>query len=361
MSRSTGRPQPLVATCDEHLLDDLLRLAAATGVELEVAHDAGTARGRWAHAPLVVIGDDMSAALARLAPTRRSDVLLVGQDPEDADVWRRGVSLGVDEVVFLPDAESHLADRLADAAEERRAPPAVIGVIGGCGGAGASVLATGVALAGARRGADTLLLDLDPLGGGLDLTVGIENHGGLRWPDLAGTRGRMNTAVLREELPRVDGLAVLSWDRGQLQEVSSEAVRAVVAAGQRSHDLVVMDLPRRLDPALEDAVRFLDTALLVLPGATRAVASADRVARSLASVVVDVRLVLRHPRRQRPDDVRIGTALGLPVAAVMEDEAKLDERLEDGQGPCPVQGRGAFARACEHLLDEMITPRQRAA
>ncbi len=50
--------RPLVVTTDPGLLDDVLRLAAAAGAELEVAPDAGGARLAWRAAPVVVVGAD---------------------------------------------------------------------------------------------------------------------------------------------------------------------------------------------------------------------------------------------------------------------------------------------------------------
>ena len=55
-----GPPLPLVVTADPDLLDDLLRLAAAGGTEVEVAADPAAARARFVHAPLVMIGADQA-------------------------------------------------------------------------------------------------------------------------------------------------------------------------------------------------------------------------------------------------------------------------------------------------------------
>src|SRR5204862_1784786 len=46
---------PLIVTADRALADDLLRLAAAAGVQPTIAADAGTARSGWASAPLVLV------------------------------------------------------------------------------------------------------------------------------------------------------------------------------------------------------------------------------------------------------------------------------------------------------------------
>jgi chitodextrinase len=59
-----GAARSLVLTADEALLDELLRLAAAAGVEVDVAPDPVAARPRWQAAPLVVVGDDQAESAA---------------------------------------------------------------------------------------------------------------------------------------------------------------------------------------------------------------------------------------------------------------------------------------------------------
>jgi hypothetical protein len=73
--------RPLVVTADPLLLDDLLRVCAAAGVEPEVAADVGAARRSWPSASLVLVGTDIPRATAEPeAPPvqRRPGVFLVG-------------------------------------------------------------------------------------------------------------------------------------------------------------------------------------------------------------------------------------------------------------------------------------------
>ena len=65
----------------------------------------------------------------------------------------------------------------------------------------------------ARRGAGRSWPTWIRLSGGADLLLGAETVPGLRWPQLARARGRLGGGMLREALPRLDGLSVLSWDR----------------------------------------------------------------------------------------------------------------------------------------------------
>lgn len=120
-------------------------------------------------------------------------MVLVGRDQDDSGVWRRAVEIGADHVLMLPDGEQWLVDRIADVAEGIGRPALTVGVLGGRGGAGASTLACALALTSAREGRRTLLVDADPLGGGLDVLLGGEAAEGLRWrrslPPAAGSAG----------------------------------------------------------------------------------------------------------------------------------------------------------------------------
>jgi secretion/DNA translocation related CpaE-like protein len=212
------------------------------------------------------------------------------------------------------------------------------------------VFASGLALAAANRRLRVLLVDGDPLGGGIDLTLGAEDTAGLRWPDLMGTSGRVSAPTLRAALPEIKQLAVLSWDRGDLLSVPAELMRAVVTAGQRGGDLVVVDLPRRLDAAAEEALVRSTCTLLVVPAEVRAVASAARVAAQLRLVASDLRLVVRGPGLSGLDGSLIADTLSLPLAAQMRPDSSLAEALDRGFGPMR-RPRGPLARACAQVLD----------
>nr|BFE85486.1 hypothetical protein GCM10020093_080870 [Planobispora longispora] len=187
--------RPLAITDDHDLLDDLLRVAAAAGAELNVAHLPAHARPYWSHAPMIVVGSDMADALAATGPPPRSRVMLVTRTPDDPDTWRKCVAVGAQAVLELPAAERRLVDEFADVVEPAAGDGLVVCVVGGRGGAGASVLAASLALTASRRELRTLLVDADPLGGGIDLLLGqeeAEEPAGRIW-----SRGRAGSASPR--------------------------------------------------------------------------------------------------------------------------------------------------------------------
>ncbi|MFJ7205302.1 septum site-determining protein Ssd [Streptomyces sp. NPDC098789] len=379
----------MIITEDPLLLDDLLRLCAAAGAEPHVAHSvpeqSGTAwvagrdgadevvgavggagsfggdrggagradRGAgpggaagvgWEAAPLVLVGDD-AARRVRGAP-RRDGVFLVGRDLDDPLVWQRAVEIGAEEVLWLPDAEGRLVDRIADVVEGAGRPALTVGVIGGSGGAGASTLACALAVRAAASGERTLLIDGDPLGGGMDVLLGGEGAEGLRWPDFAGSRGRVGGDALAESLPELHALRVLSWDRGDRVVVPPAAMRSVVAAARRRGGVVVVDLPRRVDEGVAEVLAQLDLVLLVVPGELRAVAAAGRVAAGVRMVARDVRVVVRGRLPGGLDAEEVAELLRVPLAGEVPLEVGLPGRVAEGETP-GARSRGALARFCD--------------
>jgi secretion/DNA translocation related CpaE-like protein len=337
------RAGPLIVTEDAELLDDLLRLCAAAGAEPEVHHSVPERKGCWEEAPMILVGDDAAARCRGAA--RRRGVMLVGRDQDDPDVWRRAVEIGADCVLRLPDAESWLVDRIADAAEGVGRQALTIGVIGGRGGAGASTLSCALAVTAARTGRRTMLIDGDPLGGGLDVLLGGEQTEGRRWPDFAASKGRVAGGALEESLPRLHELRVLSWDRSDAMTVQPEAMRSVLAAARRRGGVVVVDLPRRVDEAVAEALAQLDLGLLVVPAELRAVAAAGRVASMVAMVLHDLRVVVRGPYANGLDDQWIADALRLPLAGELPLEEGLSE-AQDGGAPPGSRTNGPLAAFC---------------
>ncbi|MGW1892163.1 septum site-determining protein Ssd [Streptomyces sp. NPDC002004] len=349
------RAGPLIVTEDVALLDDLLRLCAAAGARPEVHHGVPERRGSWESAPLVLIGDD--AAPRVRGATRRQGVVLVGRDQDDGGVWQRAVEIGAEQVLLLPDGEQWLVDRIADVAEGVGRPAFTVGVVGGSGGAGASTLACALAVTSARAGRRTMLIDADPLGGGLDVLLGAEAVDGLRWPAFTESRGRVGGGALEESLPERHALRVLSWDRGDTVAVAPEAVRAVLAAARRRGGVVVVDLPRRLDETAAEALAQLDLGLLVVPAELRAVAAAGRVASAAAMVLPDLRVVVGAASGRREGLGGLGgdeTArlLGLPLVGEVPPEPGLVAAQEAGAPP-GADPRGPLARFCAAFWERM--------
>lgn len=372
--------RPLLVTADLVLLDDLVRLAQAAGCETQVAPDIGSAVAAWEGAPLVVLGVDVLEAAVRSGLPSRSGLLVVSSGGEPGWVWSAASALGAEAVVALPGERHVVIDRLVGLGSAAVAPGRLVAVVGGRGGAGASTVAAALAVAGAvgagvgagaggrgssvdapRGRAGVMLVDLDPLGGGLDLVLGAEEAPGLRWPDLAGARGRTQPSELRSALPVVDGVTLLSWHRGPAVVLSVEAVRSVLDAARAAHGLVVLDVPRSwssepVRKVLSDA----DVALLVVPAEVRAVAAAAQVGAALAEVVRDIHLLVRGPSPAGLTGELVAARLGLPLAGFVAAEPGLATDLERGEPPGR-SGKGPLARFCADYAAELMAGQDRGA
>lgn len=346
-------PRPLILTGDAPLLDAMLRLALAVGVEAEVAADPGAVRRSWRTAPLVLVGSDCAPEVIRRDLPPRAATVLVGNDSDDPDIWRHALRLGAEQVVILPDGEGWLAERLADAAEGPRGAGYTVCVVGGRGGAGASTLATALAVTAANRRIPTTLIDGDPLGGGLDLLLGEEHAEGVRWPDLAQVQGRVSPAAMRRALPRFGPLSLLSWDRGRVLRVPPEAMQMAMSTARRGSDLVVVDLPRQHpDLSSEPALTTGGPVLVVVPADVRSVAAAQRVVATLEDHACDLRVVVRGPSPSELSPHMIAASLGLPLVGSVRPEPRRTSRQDWGEPP-GIQRRSPLAGLCGRFLDSL--------
>jgi secretion/DNA translocation related CpaE-like protein len=335
-------------TARDDLRAEVLRLGALAGADVEAVATSSGVRAVWRSAQVVVVGSDLAGAVAVAGLPRRTDVVVVASDEPAVALWRSVVELGATRLLVLPQDEQLLVELMSDAVEATTPGASTIAVIGGCGGAGASTLAAALAVTATRSG-PTVLIDGDCYGGGLDVLLGAEQQPGARWPDLAGTRGRLRATALTESLVQVDGCAVLSWDRTGSTDLSVDATTAVMAASIRVFRHVIVDLPRRLDPAATVLAAAADLVVMVVPATVRAAAAAVAVAAQVLPHCVQLRLVVRDSGSGQLSTRAIADALGLPVAAALESESEIKGSAERGEPPLR-RRRGSMHDACCALL-----------
>lgn len=357
--------RPVLMMAPGPLAEEVIRLAAAAGCEPDRVTDLAVARERWSTAALLLLDVEAALASAKAGLPRRDGVVVVSCAP-DPDVWRCAVAVGAEHVVMLPDAETWLVGALADAVEPPVEPGRVLAVLGGRGGAGASVFAVAVAVAAAVSGHAALLVDCDVLGGGLDLALGAEETGGLRWPGLSLGGGRVAAAALCAALPAPRlgdrcGLTVLSCDRDG-PGPDGVAVRTVCGAGRRAGHTVVCDLPRHPCEPGTAALESADLAVLVVPAEVRACAAAATVAARVLRHGVALHLVVRGPAPGGLTPQDVSRALELPLLTAMRPQPGLAGALDRGAVPGRTRGPlAAAAREVVAVLDGCTRPRGRTA
>lgn len=345
--------RPLVVTSEPALLEELLRLCAAAGNPPVVAADPAALRRGWQSASVVLLGAELAETAGHLP--RRSRVVVVGSLHER--LWELAADVGADHVAVLPSAAGWLVGLLAEPRELSAPRSPVLCVVGGQGGAGATTLAAALARTAASRGTGALLVDADPYGGGIDLALGLESAAGDRWAQLLSEP--WGETGLLDRLPSRAGLHLLASDRDQLSTLSAPAMQRALEEGRRRCGLVVVDLPRVIDPVATAALSLARRVYLVVPAQVRAVAAAAQLAGTLRAVAGDVQAVVRGPAPSGLPVHAVVRSLDLPLAGAVRAEPGLARDYE--RGVPPGQPRGPLVRLCLQLLDQLEADSQNAA
>jgi Mrp family chromosome partitioning ATPase len=181
-----------------------------------------------------------------------------------------------------------------------------VAVLGGCGGAGASTLAAGLARSALHSGRAVVLVDGDPLGGGLETILADELSS-------SSSSGSEYPQRLREP-----GLTVLSWGRPDGAAIPPDAMRLALGELAGTAELLVVDLPRTLGDAARVAAAYATHSLLIVPVAERAAVSSHRLLTQLGVLGPRPGLVARLPSRDLLDPPQLARLLRLPLSGVVK-------------------------------------------
>ena len=331
---------PLICTADDAYLDRGVQWCSAVGVTPEVAHDAGAAVRLWSEAPFVLVGADLAAPLVRTGVRRRPRVFVLADSV--VAPWESALALGAEDV--LPWDDTGRALEALTGAVDGKGEGCLISVVGGTGGAGASTIAGGLALLAGRRGLRALLLDADPLGGGLDLLMGIEHAPGIRWDAVTAKDGPMTARALADVLPAGDGVWTLSFGR---ERTVPPPLANLVAAGMRGFDVVVADVARHCERWTAEVLAQSVVTVVVVPEDVRGVSATRALLHELrdrTSALVAVTSARRPGLRRET----VAEALGVPVVGRLRFDPRLRASIDHGVGPA---GSKALRRAVQPVLD----------
>lgn len=318
------------------LLEQVRDHATAVGMDLvDASCDGSSADGSSTGRPAAVVIDGAALADAEHPLPGSHAPLLVVMDGRDVPVaaWKRALSAGADAVITLPEDSDELLSRLAELARPRTAST-LIAVTSGCGGAGASSFAARLAAAARSRG-PVVLVDADPLGGGLDLLIEGVGSAGIGWSDVAGL-GPDDGEALRAGLPRVDEVSLLvAQDHAGADASSLSKVLSALAPLGGS---VIVDAASALVPA---AAEHSGQLLLVVPTSDHAVRAAARRLRSWPRLDAPTQVVARRRGPLTPREVC--QDLTLPLAGSFRDSPR-------GTVPLLDVRRGGADRTARRLL-----------
>lgn len=352
-AEAPGHPAVVLVAENQQLQDEVARLGAAAGVEITVA---GSIASALALAPEVLLlsgghagfGAGPQATPGMLPALGKTEVIVVGL-AGDPDTWDAAAGSSAARVAVLPAAAAWLAGYLG----RRRSSPGgqVIGVLAGCGGAGASTLACWLSARAADSGESVLLLEGEPWGPGLEWILGADGVEGIRWPDLAGLSGSLNPVQLAANLPALGGFSLLARGDGE-PSLDEPVLREVVDAARTGYGLTVVDVGRQLGAG--SLLPFCDQLLLIVPGRSGGVPAARTVLPYLGPAPVAV--VVRGPLSEGLDELRIADALNQPLAGYLPFVHGAERAADAGRVLSALRRAGARKAADRILARTLAVP-----
>jgi secretion/DNA translocation related CpaE-like protein len=204
-----------------------------------------------------------------------------------------------------------------------------------------------------------VLIDADPLGGGIDLAIASEGVAGATWADFADRSGRLPAATLTGSLPQRHGVHVLTHPRSHSKGVTSTSAAIVIDAARRAFNVVVIDIARTPDAVGRVGWSVADLALVVTPRDVRSLAAASASLDALPGGL-PLRLITRGPAPGGLGAHDAARILGYSAVIEWPYDKTLPGSFERGIAPGS-SARSVHARAAAQLLADVLAPTQAAA
>lgn len=337
----------LLVTRDDELQNEVRRVAAGVAVPVAVVADPREALTPWPGASIVLVGGDCAVPMSRLHPGHRSGVSVVNAGLAPPEVFRGAFELGATQVLELPTSHDWLVEALADSGTATSERGRVVGFLSAAGGAGASTFAAATACLGAER-TGTVLVDLDPVGVGVERLLGYEGASVTSWATLGAQA--LGPRALRDSLPAHAGVHLLGFGTSPPRTVEVPAVAAVLAACPRAFGLTVLDVPRSLTDTAGEALGRCDLVVVICPQSVAAALSGQRLVAALSRT--DHVMVVTRAGPRNVDPVAIADTLQVPLLTEVSDQRGLDEVLACGAEPLRSRGAGLYQAALA-VLDQL--------
>jgi pilus assembly protein CpaE len=149
-------------------------------------------------------------------------------------------------------------------AKSAREPGRVIGLIGTRGGVGVTSLSIALAACVAGQGKRTALVDLDPQDGSVSLLLDLEPSRGFR--EALEKPDRIDNLFLDRVMNKAEaGMYVLSAEEGLNERVQhhEHAAEALLKELREKFEVVVLDLPRTVNPFYRNCLKLCDQVAVV--------------------------------------------------------------------------------------------------
>jgi Flp pilus assembly CpaE family ATPase len=209
---------------------------------------------------------ELSDEIRQLRALSKAPLILAAYG-EANGIVQAGLDLGASDVLVLPQSPETLmfALRKAAAANGAGQKGKIVTVFSPKGGSGKTVLATNIAVAAARSGTNTLLVDFDLQFGDSALTLGVNPRATIA--DLAGSSGAVDVEKLKAFVSQDTRttLELLAAPRRpeEAEMVHQAELEAMLDAARSAYDAIVVDTGPLFDGPMIAALDRTDQLLLV--------------------------------------------------------------------------------------------------
>jgi secretion/DNA translocation related CpaE-like protein len=249
--------------------------------------------------------------------------VLVTDSIAELESYKFAIKHGAQDVIELPKESAILLQKLSELESKKNIRAKTLAVVSGCGGAGASTIAA-MAAWGLRRKFQTVLVDLAPNGGGIDVMFAQEKNPASRWRDFANSHGEIPTRTFHSELLQVESLTLMSHDRNEIDE-DKEINKKVLISLFQAFELAVVDLEIQNLKNLN-----FQEVVLVCTNTVRSVAAAVKKVHQIQNLGFTPKLIVRELSGGDVTAEKIAQALKIDLIAEVSTETQFQKDLDRG-------------------------------
>jgi pilus assembly protein CpaE len=297
-------------------------------------------------------------SLAIPAPIR-CRVLLALDTNESVASLRAALTSGANGFYVWPAERDELvtaaaASLASPVAVDRRAT--VVAVHGARGGVGTTFVATHLAAAMARGGADCVVMDADPVFGDVSSVLGAPTEGVHTIADLLPLRDELTADHLNNALwAHEAGFRVLLAPMPEEAAlVTASDLRVIVEGAASSADVVVIHLPRAIDERTLAGFELADRSLEVLSLDVLSFRAATRALEALRPLDPPVGFVVNRASRGEITPGDVVRVFGTSPLAVIPFERAVPRAQDRGR---LLPARSRIGRTFERLAAQMLGAR----
>ena len=284
------------------------------------------------------------------------DVVIVSIEALGPKTWELAMRLSANYVAVVSESREWLIEHLSAPAIRKGK---CIAVISGCGGAGATTVASALAFHSNVLVETVSLVDCDLSNAGIDIVVGAERIPGMRWEDFVSLTNSISATDVVRGLPSKDGISILS-SGAEPNSISIEEVKTVVSQLLTVNDLVILDLPRSEGLVREsELIASADVVLVVVPSTVRGCASADRIIANVTENNEKVELIVRTLPGSGLTPIEVAHSLNTPLAGSVNTDTRILEQIEQGYGISAIQ-LGGFTRSMNAIANRILATSEHA-